>query len=67
MDTYLADDLIQNDPEIADRTRARRQALKARKTSRLWILHENSRRVLSEGNFALCMIEGQRGGSHSGL
>ena len=67
LEIYVADDLIQHDPEIADGVTALRNALEAEKNGTLWIEYQQIHRVLAEGNFALCMIEGQRNGLHSGL
>ncbi|MDA4844523.1 nuclear transport factor 2 family protein [Hoeflea poritis] len=67
LQTYVADNLIQHDAEIADGIAALRTALDAGKNGAPWIEHQQVHRVLAEGNFALCMIEGQRNGLHSGL
>ena len=67
LETYVADDVIQHDPEIADGVAALRAALEAEKKAAPWIAFRQLHRVLAEGNFALCMIEGQRDGLHSGL
>lgn len=67
MEAYIAEDLIQHDPEIADGVTALHTALKAEQNGVRDIKHQKLHRVLAEGNFALCMIEGHRGGQHAGL
>ena len=67
LETYIADDLIQHDPEIGDGVAALRTALETKKHGKPWIEYQQVHRVLAEGNFALCMIEGRRDGLHSGL
>jgi predicted SnoaL-like aldol condensation-catalyzing enzyme len=65
---FLADDLIQHAPEIPDGAAALRALLETplpdgtfRKTYR------QVHRVLAEGNFVLCMSEGEDKGLHAGL
>ncbi|WP_170383416.1 nuclear transport factor 2 family protein [Ruegeria atlantica] len=67
MATYLATDLIQHDPEIADGISSLRAALDEEQDGAPRIDHQKLHRVLAEGNFALCMIEGHRYGQHAGL
>lgn len=67
MATFLASDLIQHDPEIADGIASLRAALEEEQYGAPKIHHQKLHRVLVEGNFALCMIEGQRDGTHAGL
>lgn len=67
LETFIADDLIQHDPEIGDGIEALRTALEDKKDGAPWIEHQEVHRVLAEGNFVLCMIEGLRDGLHSGL
>lgn len=65
--TYIADDLIQHDPEIADGILALRAALEARVNGTARLKYQKVHRLLAEGNFVLCMIEGYKDGLHSGL
>ncbi|SLN45589.1 SnoaL-like domain protein [Roseovarius albus] len=67
MATYLATDLIQHDPEIADGIDSLRAALDQGQNSAPKIEHQKLHRVLAQGNFTLCMIEGHRDGVHAGL
>lgn len=67
MASYLATDLIQHDPDIADGLASLRAALEKEQNGGPKIKHETLHRVLAEGNFALCMIEGHRDGQHAGL
>jgi predicted SnoaL-like aldol condensation-catalyzing enzyme len=67
LDDYLAKDLIQHDPEIADGSEALRRALEAEQKGEPRLCYHKLHRVLAEGNFVLCMIEGNRDGLHSGL
>jgi len=67
METYLATDLIQHDPEIADGITSLRAALDQEQDGAPKIQHQKLHRVLAEGNFTLCMIEGSREGQHVGL
>ena len=64
---YVADDLVQHDPEIADGAHALRAALMMQLGGAPRIHHQTLHRVLAEGNFALCLIEGHRDGQHAGL
>ena len=56
---YVAEDLIQHDPDLADGAEALRQALAGGAAGRG--LYERVHRVLAEGNFVLCMSEGRKG------
>ncbi len=67
IETYMADNFIQHDPELADGVAAFRAALKAEKHGAARLEYWQVHRVLGEGNFALCMIEGRKDGVHSGL
>lgn len=67
MSTCLVNELIQHDPLIEDGISALRCALETEQNGRLRIEHQKLHRVLAEGNFALCMIEGYREGQHAGL
>ncbi|MEM0989420.1 MAG: nuclear transport factor 2 family protein [Pseudomonadota bacterium] len=67
MEAYLAADLIQHDPEIADGSAALRAAIEEEENGAPRIEYQVLHRVLAEGNFALCMIEGFRDRQHAGL
>ncbi|WP_299617015.1 nuclear transport factor 2 family protein [Pelagibius sp.] len=67
IDTYMGDDLIQHDPELTDGAAAFRTALEAETHGEARLAYRQVHRVLGEGNFALCMIEGHKDGRHSGL
>ncbi|MDF1730415.1 MAG: nuclear transport factor 2 family protein [Minwuia sp.] len=65
---FVADDLIQHDPEIADGIAALRSSLESRRSDGSWrTIYHQVHRVLAEGNFVLCMIEGSKDGLHAGL
>ncbi|AAV94055.1 nuclear transport factor 2 family protein [Ruegeria pomeroyi] len=59
------DGLIQHDPEIADGRAAYRAALEAVTNGQPRLHYTRLHRVLAEGNFVLCMCEGERDGVHS--
>lgn len=65
--TYVADDLIQHDPEVGDGLDAWRAALEETTNGAPRIVHDTLHRVLAEGNFVLCMIEGHKDGQHASL
>lgn len=67
MARYLAPDLVQHDPEIGDGIASLQNALEERQHGTPKFDHQKLHRVLAEGNFALCMIEGHRNGQHAGL
>lgn len=67
LETYVAHELIQHDPEIGDGSAALRAALESHNNGAAWIEHQHLHRTLAQGNFVLGMIEGKRGGLHSGL
>ena len=67
IETYMADDLIQHDPELADGAAAFRAALEAERRGEPRLAYRKVHRVLGEGNFALCMMEGRKDGVHSGM
>lgn len=62
---FLADDLIQHSPDIADGAGAVRTAFDAEKDGRYHIVYRRLHRILAEGNFVLCVCEGERRGTHS--
>ena len=65
LENYLADDLIQHSPSIGDGVDATRTALSATVEGRPDIKYQKLHRVLAEGNFVLCVCEGERSGVHS--
>ncbi|MCA8884754.1 MAG: nuclear transport factor 2 family protein [Rhodobacteraceae bacterium] len=68
LETFVAGDLIQHDPQGADGLSALRGALAAlRPDGTPQIAYQTVHRVLAEGNFVLCMSEGHRDGRHAGL
>lgn len=62
---FLADDLIQHSPDIADGAGAVRTALDSEKGGSYHIVYRRLHRILAEGNFVLCVCEGERRGTHS--
>ncbi len=67
-ETYVASDLLQHDPEIADGIGALKAMLESSTVDgKPAITYWRRHRVLAEGNFVLCMSEGSKGGTHSGL
>jgi predicted SnoaL-like aldol condensation-catalyzing enzyme len=68
LERFVTEDLIQHDPEYGDGVAALRASLQALRTeSTPQIAYQRVHRVLAEGNFVLCMCEGNRDGLHSGL
>lgn len=68
MEEFVAEGLIQHDPECADGVAALRASLETlREDGTPKIVYKRVHRVLAEGNFVLCMSEGHRDGQHSGL
>ena len=68
LETYVADDLLQHDPETADGIAALRTSLEALlPDGKPRIAYMRTHRVLAEGNFVLCMSEGCKSSLHSGL
>ena len=65
LDTYVDDGLVQHNPELADGAEAYRVYLGATENGALRIQYQRLHRVLAEGNFVLCMSEGDRGSIHS--
>ncbi len=61
---YLADDLIQHSPDIADGADAVRAAFTTEEDERYRIVYHRLHRTLAEGNFVLCVVEGERRGVH---
>jgi predicted SnoaL-like aldol condensation-catalyzing enzyme len=68
VDSFVAQDLIQHDPECGDGAAAFRASLEALQTDGTpRISYQRVHRILAEGNFVLCMCEGCSDGQHSGL
>lgn len=65
LDTYLSRDLVQHSPQLADGIEALRAALEATFDEDFAIRYDRLHRVLAEGNFALCVCEGQLRGKHT--
>ena len=65
LERYLADDLIQHSPAIGDGVDAIRMVLATNEDERPFIDYQKLHRVLAEGNFVLCVCEGERSGVHS--
>ena len=68
IEEFVAAELIQHDPETADGIAAFRAFLEAKLTTGApRVAYRHVHRVLAEGNFVLCMNEGERNGIHSGM
>lgn len=67
LETYVDDNLIQHDPEVADGIAALRTKLETEENGKPQIEYRQVHRILAEGNFALCMSEGHKAGLHSGI
>lgn len=67
LESYVANGLIQHSPEIADGTAALLDFFNALENCTPRLEYHRVHRVLAEGNFALCMSEGNKDGVHSGL
>ena len=65
LEAYLDPPLIQHNPEIADGIASLRAYLEETKSDGPAIRYDRVHKVLAEGNFVLCMSEGQRRGIHS--
>lgn len=62
---FVADDLIQHHPLIADGAQALLAAITAEEADAPALNYQRIHRVLSEGNFVLCVSEGYRDELHS--
>ncbi|MEX0305503.1 MAG: nuclear transport factor 2 family protein [Leisingera sp.] len=62
---FAAGDLIQHNPDLADGQAALRAALSAEENGEPVIRYRHLHRVLAEGNFALCVSEGDLRGVHT--
>lgn len=67
MEDFVAKDVFQHDPHTADGAAAFRASLEAKQGGVFRTVYDRCHRVLAEGNFVLCMSEGQADGVHSGL
>lgn len=65
LETYIGDELIQHNPEIADGVAAFRAVLEAKVGYDPYIQYTQVHRVLAEGNFVLCMSEGCKASAHT--
>jgi len=65
LESYVNEALIQHNPGIADGVAALRTALETVENGEPGIQYHQVHRVLAEGNFVLCISEGQRDGLHS--
>jgi len=65
LETCVAAELIQHNPEIADGVAALRTSLEAAVNGAPRTQYHQVHRVLAEGNFVLCMSEGRRDDVHS--
>ncbi len=65
LEMYLDEGLLQHNPQIGDGIAALRAALEAEVNGEPCIRYDRLHRVLAEGNFVLCVSEGQRSGVHS--
>ncbi len=64
---YVHQDLIQHDPHMADGIEALQLALNPSAHGSPAYQYDMVHRVLAEGNFVLCMCEGENNARHSGL
>ena len=64
---FVADDLIQHDPELSDGIAALKEALNPETTAPFTRRYDQIHKVLAEGNFVLCVCEGAKNGVHSGI
>lgn len=65
MADFVAADLIQHHPRIADGAAALHSALGPQEDVSAALTYQTIHRVLAEGNFVLCVTEGYRGALHS--
>ena len=65
MQTYVDNALIQHNPNIKDGCQAYLAALTETATDAPRVRYDTLHRVLAEGNFVLCMSEGQYDGAHT--
>lgn len=67
LSSYVSNDLIQHAPDIADGAQKLRLVLEAPDDDPRRIIYQQLHKVLAEGNFVLCMNEGQKADVHSGI
>lgn len=60
-----ANDYAEHNPQLADGVSSLQSALEVTNEGQRYIDYQRVHRVLAEGNFVLCVSEGQRGGVHS--
>lgn len=65
LDSFVADDLIQHNPDLADGNTALRASLEETDGEAPAIRYDTLHKVLADGNFVLCMSEGYRRGMHT--
>ncbi len=65
MSNFVADDLIQHNPDLSDGLAPWRDHLMAEDAETPQTRYDTLHRVLAEGNFVLCMSEGCRAGVHT--
>ena len=64
---FVHQDLIQHDPELTDGIESLHAALNPSADGLVTYRYDTVHRVLAEGNFVLCVCEGEKNGQHSGL
>ncbi|WP_050605018.1 nuclear transport factor 2 family protein [Ruegeria sp. 6PALISEP08] len=62
---FVAEDLKQHNPDMADGILALKGVLEGKNEGEPVFVYAQLHRVLAEGNFVLCVCEGQRSGVHS--
>ncbi|WP_256368187.1 nuclear transport factor 2 family protein [Ruegeria sp. HKCCA5463] len=62
---FVAEDLKQHNPDMADGIVALKNVLEGTSESGSKFVYKHLHRVLAEGNFVLCVCEGERNGVHS--
>jgi len=67
LSNYVISDLIQHAPDIADGAETLRLVLQAQDDAPQRIIYQQLHKVLAEGNFVLCMSEGEKADVHSGI
>jgi predicted SnoaL-like aldol condensation-catalyzing enzyme len=65
LEDFIAEDLIEHHPQMADGAGALRSALEVSANGSFAIQYDKIHRVLAEGNFVLCVSEGSQDGVHS--
>lgn len=65
MEEYVCSNLIQHAPDIADSATALRDWLQSTRNETLITVYSRVHRILAEGNYVLCMSEGEKAGVHT--